>query len=398
MADYKSTNYRNTSLNLLGKRLGLNYNQNPSKIEKPEDLEPKISSIDTLLDPEVTGVDNQKFLLEINGGTSQQDRMIFDKRRTLDRVLKYSYQGSNIRKVSSGNGEDNTLYPNIHELDEHHVCRALINIDRTKVDYDDKMLSVHYEENYHPGDIFEWIDTNTYWLIYLQDLTERAYFRGEIRKCSHQVTWQDESGEHSTYIAVRGPVETKIDYIQKHGISIDNPNYSLHILMPRTKETLEYFKRYSKFYLQDEDEGAPLVCWKVEATDWISTPGILEITAVENYINDDEDDLENKIAGALKTKKLDPNPEVVVGEDGVEPPQISGETFIKPKTVYEYHFINPVGRVQTWSVNVDNKVVSFNVNPKDPLHIKLRWNSAYSGQFVLSYGSYNKTIIVESMM
>jgi hypothetical protein len=93
--------------------------------------------------------------------------MIFDKRRTLDRVLKYSYQGSNIRKVSSGNGEDNTLYSNIHALDEHHVCRALINIDRTKVDYDDKMLSVHYEENYHPGDIFEWIDTNTYWLIYL---------------------------------------------------------------------------------------------------------------------------------------------------------------------------------------------------------------------------------------
>jgi hypothetical protein len=70
MTDYKSTNYRNTSLNLLGKRLGLNYNQNPSKIEKPEDLEPKISSIDTLLDPEVTGVDNQKFLLEINGVTS----------------------------------------------------------------------------------------------------------------------------------------------------------------------------------------------------------------------------------------------------------------------------------------------------------------------------------------
>jgi hypothetical protein len=115
--------------------------------------------------------------------------------------------------------------------------------------------------------------------------------------------------------------------------------------MPRTKETLEYFKRYNKFYLQDEDEGAPLICWRVEATDWISTPGILEITAVEYYINDDEDDLENKIAGALKTKKLDPNPEVVVGEDGVEPPQISGETFIKPKTVYEYHFINPVGRV-----------------------------------------------------
>lgn len=402
MADYKSVKSRcNPSLNLLGKRLGLNYNQEPSEIKKPEDLKPHISSIDVIMDPEVTGVDNQRFLLDINGGTSQQDRMIFDKRRTLDRVLKYSYQACDIRKVSSGNGEDNTLYPNIHELDEHHICRALINIDRTKVDYDDKMLSVHYEENYHPGDVFEWMGTNTYWLIYLQDLTERAYFRGEIRKCDYQITWQDDNGEHSNYIAVRGPVETKIDYIQKHGISIDNPNHSLHILMPRTKESLEYFRRYSKFYLQDEDEGAPLVCWRVEATDWISTPGILEITAVEYFVNDDEDDLEKKIAGALKTKKLDPNPEIVIDEDNPDappPPQIDGETFIKPKRVYEYHFINPIGRVQTWSVNVDSTLVTFNVNPKDPLHIKLRWNSAYSGQFVLSYGSYTKIIVVESLM
>jgi len=93
--------------------------------------------------------------------------MIFDKRRTLDRVLKYSYQACDIRKVQCDDNEDNTLYPNIHALDEHPICRALINIDRTKVDYDDKMLSVHYEENYHPGDVFEWIGTNTYWLIYL---------------------------------------------------------------------------------------------------------------------------------------------------------------------------------------------------------------------------------------
>ena len=91
-----------------------------------------------------------------------------------------------------------------------------------------------------------------------------------------------------------------------------------------------------------------MVCWRVEATDWISTPGILEITAVEYFVNDDEDDLERKIAGALKTKKLDPNPEIVVDEDNPDappPPQIDGETFIKPKRVYEYHFINPVGRV-----------------------------------------------------
>ena len=392
MADYESKKYRNTSLNLLGKRLGMGYHQNPSGVEKPEDLNPNIKSIDSIMDPEITGVDNQRFLLGINGGTFQQDRMIFDKRRTLDRVLKYSYQACDIRKVQCDDNEDNTLYPNIHALDEHPICRALINIDRTKVDYDDKMLSVHYEENYHPGDVFEWVGTNTYWLVYLQDLTERAYFRGEIRKCSYQIGWQDENGEHSSYAAVRGPVETKIDYIQKHGISVDNPNHSLHILLPRNKDTLSYFQRYSKFYLQGETEGAPLICWRVEATDWISTPGILEITAVEYYVNKDEDDLDKKLAGGLVLKPVDPNPTV---EEGT--PQITGETFIKPRVVQEYHFTGTARSTFAWTTNLDKKIITINVNPKDPCHIKLLWNPTYSGQFVLSYGTYNKTIVVESL-
>jgi hypothetical protein len=81
------------------------------------------------------------------------------------------------------------------------------------MDYDDKILSVGFEHNFKCGDVFKWIGTNTYWLIYLQDLTELAYFRGDIRKCSYEIAWEDENGKHSTYAAIRGPVETKIDYI-----------------------------------------------------------------------------------------------------------------------------------------------------------------------------------------
>jgi hypothetical protein len=28
----------------------------------------------------------------------------------------------------------------------------------------------------------------------LQDLTELAYFRGDIRKCSYEIKWEDEDG------------------------------------------------------------------------------------------------------------------------------------------------------------------------------------------------------------
>jgi hypothetical protein len=49
-------------------------------------------------------------------------------------------------------------------------------------------------------------------LIYLQDLTELAYFKGDIRKCNYWVNWEDEYGHlHHTWFAVRGPVETNIN-------------------------------------------------------------------------------------------------------------------------------------------------------------------------------------------
>jgi hypothetical protein len=66
--------------------------------------------------------------------------------------------------------------------------------------------------------------------------------------------------------------------------------------MPGTEANIDYFKRYSKFYIKDTD-----ICWRVEATDWISTPGVLEVNAVEYYANKDEDS--NSIAGNLIVHK-----------------------------------------------------------------------------------------------
>jgi hypothetical protein len=193
-----------------------------------------------------------------------------------------------------------------------------------KPDYDDKVISIGYEYDFSVGTVFEWVGTNTYWLVYLQDLTELAYFRGDIRRCSYKIAWEDEDGQHSTFAAVRGPVETKINFIQKHGVSIDTPNHSLSIIMPLNEDTVNYFKRYSKFYLQGND-----TCWRVEAIDGISTPGILEVHAIEYYANETEDDIENGIVGGLIEEIEDPN-------INVENAEIIGETFIKLKRTYTY--------------------------------------------------------------
>ena len=168
-------------------------------------------------DPEIQGVVDQATRLRFNGGNKQQERMIKDKRRSLDRAVWNSYQAAEVVRTDAENKKP---------------VRALINPNKLKQDYDDKIISIGYEYNFKPGDTFEWLGTRSHWIIYLQDTTELAYFRGDIRKCSHQISWEDENGRHSTYAAIRGPVETKINFIQKHGISVDSPNYSLNILMP----------------------------------------------------------------------------------------------------------------------------------------------------------------------
>ena len=292
--------------------------------------------------------------------------MIRDKRRSLDHATFYSYQAAKVVKT---------------DATDRKPVRALINPNKLKQDYDDKIISVGFEYNFKPGTVFEWLGTKTHWLVYLQDLTELAYFRGDIRKCSYEIAWEDEDGVHKTYAAIRGPVETKINFIQKHGISVDTPNHSLNILMPKNDYVMAYFKRYSKFYLQGDE-----TCWRVEATDWISTPGILEVTAVEYYANETEDDIEAGIVGALIPEIQDPNSEEEIG--------IQGETFIKVKTSYKYKFNGYESH--RWELG-SKCPVKIEIDPKDPRNVTITWTQGYSGQFDLYYGDYKKTIVVESL-
>ena len=361
------------TLKLMGNRLG-NYTK------KPHYYKDTVENANIMADH-----------LHIRGGFPQQERMIRDKRKSFDHACLYSYQAALIKKIQDGG----CLSP---EGIQENPARSLINPDKNKADYDDKIVSVGFEHGFEPGMVFEWFRTNTYWLIYLQDIEEIAYFRGEIRRCDYIISWLDEDGkELSTYAAVRGPVETKINFIQKHRKSIDEPNYSLHILLPRNEDTMKQFKRYSKFYLKDADDPDDSICWRVEATDSISTKGILEITAVEYYANETEDDVENGLVGAfikkVKEPELDPNVDII------------GPTFIKPKVEYEY-MVDTDPLFGTWYIDgpkvpvVLNKYLTEAGRPA----VKLKWESSYSGQFTLWYGgmaghykNYSKTIVVQSL-
>lgn len=331
-------------------------------------------------------LDNGSTILTYDGGHFQQDRMIRDKRRSLNKALKYSYQAATIEKV-----DDSAVPWSFGGQETQQTIRALINPNKLKMDYDDKIVSVPSEWGFKTGDVFNWTGTNTYWLIYLQDLTETAYFRGDIRRCRYILKFPTKDGYKEVYAAIRGPVETKINFIQKAGVSVDVPNHSLNILMPKTPETIEYFTRYSKFYLSSSDDTGDYkdrTCWRVEAHDWISTPGILEITAIEYYANETEDDIENGLVGTHIAEPESPN-------NGWVDNRIVGESFIKPQGIYTYTYNGFGGK--KWQIDTEKYPVQFSVNPNDDRQVRLQWTGAFSGQFEISYNGTTKVIVVESL-
>lgn len=331
--------------------------------------------------------------LDIRGGYGQQDRMIRDKRKSLDKATLYSYQSAWIKK------QFYDFEPIMEGVREADPVRALINPNKVKADYDEKIISIGSEYGLQPGDVFEWCNTKTYWLCYLQDLTELAYFRCNIRRCSYEIAWMDENDSyHRTFIALRGPVETKIEYIQKNGISTDKPNFTLNILMPKTTAALKRFKRYSKFYLQGLVEGEDNTCWRVEAVNSMSSPGILEINAIEYYANEHEDNLEKGLVDDLIAKPIDPN------ENDELAGNIIGETFIKPKKEYIYYIDSSL--YGNWYVSSNKLPIKMNSfeDEEGRNAVKIKWDTAYSGQFDLWFGDedgplldYKKTIVVESL-
>lgn len=319
--------------------------------------------------------------LEWQGGIHQEDRMIKGKWRTLNRVLKYSYQACSVQMIQQYsmplNAEKEQIDP---EMNVFPIFRALINPDKVKQDYDDKILSIDYETGYQPGDVFEWKRTGTYWIIYTEEITEDAYFRGHIRRCKYKIKFKDKNGNwRETWAAIRGPVETQIESIQKNQQRIDKPNLSLNILMPLNEDTAHAFDRYAEFLFAGR-------AWKVNAPDSISMRNIIEINAEEDYINKDTDDITEEMKNGLIIEPIDKTPNS----------EIQGEAFIKPK-IQEIYSVEKTGGV--WKVLEKDAPVT--LCPHGNKSIRVIWNKSTHGQFTLQWAKdnniYEKYIVVESL-
>ena len=294
----------------------------------------------------------------------QHDRMVMDKKRGFEKALLYSYQAAWVRADGS---------------DDWH--RALMNPDKVKFDYDEKIISIDFGSGFHAGTTFEWgKDTGSYWIILKTEDTELAYLRGNCRRCNYLTAVDPETHqEFSQWAAIRGPVETKINTIQKAGLVADVPNLSLNIYMRDTDQNRRTFERYKRFEFNGR-------YWKVQAPDFISTPGILEIVALEDYECRGDEMFVRTEETIVEPVPADQNE--IIGDTSVRP--LEPHTYsLKFAQEGEWYITLPASKNKEVEDVIEYKVVGD--------MIKITWIAMLSGSYILHHGDLEKTILVESL-
>lgn len=245
-------------------------------------------------------LNNLKKRLIYNGGNKQIDRMVEDKKRSFERPLSSSYQSATAI-LSNGN-----------------EFKCLINPNKISMEIDDKMLSISFDSKVSCGDIIEWKENGTHWIVYSQYLQEVAYFRGLMRQCADESLEID--GKQFWYY-LKGPDEKSIDWQKTKHFIFNDLNYTLEIYISNTKETNEFFQRFKKCKIKGKT-------FTIQAVDSISLNGILTVYLKEDYVNEWE--------GAQD------QPVSITQDDFIDPsiPHIEGEMEIYPYDIKVYKVSN----------------------------------------------------------
>ena len=319
----------------------------------------------------MSGLEDLKIRLQYNGGYKQESRMQLDKLRTLKKALIYSYQAATAI------------------LEDGREFRCLINPDKNKLDYDDKIISIPYKDiclnkeksaektsqgeeeiGMKVGDVFTWKETNTDWLVYLERLEEDAYFRAEIRKCNNEIEINDKKYKVYTH----GPDVESILWHTRRGFgSWSDLNYDLTMWVTKNEDTEAFFHRFNKI----EIKGNP---WEICAADFDSTPGLIEVQLKETFRNTIADE---KKAEEEALKPIDPEP----GEEEQTLPHIVGDTVVYPYDTKTYTIVNLNGG--TWKLS-NNKA---KITAQTDSEVTIVITTSKSGSIDLIYNKDENDII-----
>lgn len=253
------------------------------------------------------------------------------------------------------------------KTDKHASVPCIIknNAYGLKADYDKKYISVEFSAGLEAGDVFQCLDDNSRWMIYLPILTETAYLRSEIIRCDHSLNINGK--EYFVYF--QGPVETDIRWFIKNGINANELNKSGTIYIKKDDNTLSFFHRFTKIKINGH-------MWEVQVTDPISVPGILELELQEYY--------DNKEADLPQVKPSDKNQ------------LIKGEKIVKQNTSVGYMVDDSIYNPSTsWTIAGNDRVKIEEVLNNGQI-CKVKVNEGAIGKFTLSYGTNSMEITIDT--
>ena len=270
----------------------------------------------------MSGLDTLRTRLQFAGGKAQVGRMNESKLNSLKRALLYSYQSATAI------------------LQDGREFRCLINPDKLKNDYDDKIISIPFEDiclnqdkigtttqgiqeiGMKPGDVFTWKENNTDWIVYLQRLEETAYFRAEIRRCKYEV---EINGKKYKVYACKPNAE--IAWNKVSGVLWNDIDYSLEMYITNDESTNAALHRFTKL----EINGKP---WEVQAVDSMSSDGLIIVALKEWYQNTIEDLVEEE----KKEQEVEDSK-----EEEITSPYIEGDAVVYPYDEKTYTIKNAEG-------------------------------------------------------
>lgn len=337
-----------------------------------------------------------------------------DKLRSLKRALYNSYQSA----VIQFDKDDRQLH-----------FRCLINHDKLKVDYEDKVLSIPYRQipveyqsqkdipledkivdvgtpglfvdqlgepvldnegnqiyqyRVKPGDTFKWISGNegympdSYWIIFLQYSQETAYFRGEIRKADDiiEIIPIDEDGQEGDPLLYHGwttgPNEKEAIWNVKKGVVWNNMFYTKLLYITKDEYTSAFFKRFDRILINGQS-------WQVQAyndnygtTSKNSTGGMIRVALKETYTSTNET-IKRLKQQEEKTEDLILGPSIVSSFDIINYSVIDGQSDWSFSANAPFKILSKANdkiKIQVLQVNEQTKATIFYDNEEMQITIK----------------------------
>ena len=225
----------------------------------------------------MSSLDNLRARINYAGGANQEHRMNSDKLRSLKKALLYSYQGQTAI------------------LTDGREFRCLINHDKLKEDYDDKIISIPYKDiclnadhregkrsegeeeiGMKVGDTFTWKETNTRWIVIQEILEENAYFRATIRKAEDEITINGK-----TYYGYLGKWTKGELWHTKKLNSWSEMGYEVVLYVTKDETTERFFHRFQKVEIRDR-------IWEVQMVNDITSDTMLIVYLKETFVNEFE--------------------------------------------------------------------------------------------------------------